>query len=77
MRVNHWQHNDNVDNTYDTYSCCLLPSGSKDWKTLLACSDGDSGPTRDISYRETGSKEKQIDVKEIKEREKGGEREEN
>lgn len=29
----------------------VLPSGSKVWKTLLACSDGDSGATRDISCR--------------------------
>lgn len=36
---------------YDT-NACPLPSGSNDWKTLRACSDGDSGPTRDISYRE-------------------------
>lgn len=47
--MNHWQHyGHNICNT-DT---CSLPSGSNDWKTLLACSDGDSGPTRDISYRE-------------------------
>lgn len=30
-----------------------IPSGSNDWKTLLACSDGDSGPTRDISCGDT------------------------
>lgn len=30
--------------------CYQVPSGSNDWKTLRACSDGDSGPTRDISY---------------------------
>ena len=47
--MNHWQHH--VHNTCNT-DTCLLPSGSNDWKTLLACSDGDSGPTRDISYRE-------------------------
>lgn len=32
-----------------------LPSGSNDWKTLRACSDGDSGPTRDISCEDTAS----------------------
>lgn len=38
-----------------------LPSGSNDWKTLLACSDGDSGPTSDISYLETvGTKRQDI-----------------
>lgn len=30
--------------------CYCVPSGSNDWKTLRACSDGDAGPTRDISY---------------------------
>lgn len=52
-------HNNNEDNITNTDTCCSLPSGSNDWKTLLACSDGDSGPTRDISYRETASMEKQ------------------
>lgn len=35
-----------------------LPSGSNDWKTLLACSGGDSGPTSDISYWETAKQRK-------------------
>lgn len=52
------QHNDNVVNINDT-NTCSLPSGSYDWKTLLACSDGDSGPTRDISYGDSQGEEKE------------------
>lgn len=48
-------HNSNEDNLNTKHACLYfyLPSGSNDWKTLLACSDGDSGPTRDISCGET------------------------
>lgn len=52
-------HNSNEDNLNTQHACFFfffyLPSGSNDWKTLLACSDGDSGPTRDISCGETDS----------------------
>lgn len=53
---------------------CSLPSGSNDWKTLLACSDGDSGPTRDISYREVARTGKDKNRKEKKEDIKNRER---
>lgn len=62
---------------YMIQNTCSLPSGSNDWKTLLACSDDDSGPTRDISYRETARKEKQKDRKKRMKEKEGGEREEN
>lgn len=65
-------HNNNEDNITNTDACCSLPSGSNDWKTLLACSDGDSGPTRDISYRETASMEKQRGGKESMKQKEGG-----
>lgn len=62
-------HNSNEDNLNTKHACFFfffyLPSGSNDWKTLLACSDGDSGPTRDISCGETDSN-KMIGWKEVK-----------
>lgn len=51
---NEYELNDN--NVFFTFF--YLPSGSNDWKTLLACSDGDSGPTRDISCEDTASRER-------------------
>lgn len=61
-------HNSNEDNLNTKHACFFffyLPSGSNDWKTLLACSDGDSGPTRDISCGERDSN-KMIGRKEVK-----------
>lgn len=49
------QGNENIkDDAFHIY-IFFLPSGSNDWKTLLACSDGDSGPTRDISCEDTAT----------------------
>lgn len=68
--VTHWQHNNNEDNIKDTHAFCSLPSGSNDWKTLRACSDGDSGPTRDISYRERRNRKVGRNKKESTKKEK-------